>query len=143
MEIAQADMLTIDGQRKLSIGAGCVIVMQGKVLLVRASGSDLFKFPGGHVHDSETIREAALRELTEETSMTAEITGDPFIYLFAPEESPNLDIVLFHYPAKVLSGRPSVSTEIEEVIWADVRDLPRDRYDNVEPALERMLLQPV
>ncbi|KXK26242.1 MAG: RNA pyrophosphohydrolase [candidate division WS6 bacterium OLB20] len=141
MEIKRIPMLTVDGERRFSLGAGCVIVMQGKVLLVRTAGSDLYKFPGGHAADTENLREAALRELTEETGLSGEVTGDPFVYLFAAER--DLDILLFHYPARIISGKPSPSTEIEEVIWADVKNLPRNCYDNVDPTLEKMLLQPV
>jgi mutator protein MutT len=53
-----------------------VLLKDGKVLLVRRSNppdAGRWGFPGGKIERGETIEEAALRELYEETSVTANV----------------------------------------------------------------------
>lgn len=56
------------------IGALAVVLHRGQVLLVQRSkqpDAGLWGFPGGHVEWGETVRQAAQRELLEETSVAA------------------------------------------------------------------------
>ncbi len=70
--------------------AGCVIVDNGKVLLVTGKDGTIWSFPKGHAENGETLEQAALREAMEETGYEVEImkrltdltytnqeTGDP------------------------------------------------------------------
>ncbi|HRK19655.1 MAG TPA: NUDIX hydrolase [Hyphomicrobiaceae bacterium] len=55
-----------------------VVVYRSRVLLVeRGKGAPrgLWSFPGGHVEPGETVRDAAKREVAEETGLDIEITG--------------------------------------------------------------------
>lgn len=52
-----------------------VVVMDGRVLLVRRANppdAGRWGFPGGKIEFGETIDQAAIRELAEETAITAE-----------------------------------------------------------------------
>ena len=53
--------------------AGCVIVDDGKVLLVTGIEGTIWSFPKGHVEMGETVEETALREAKEETGYEVEI----------------------------------------------------------------------
>lgn len=70
--------------------AGGVVIDAGKVLLVTGVQGTIWSFPKGHVELGETIEEAAIREVREETGYQVEIikrltditytnkeTGDP------------------------------------------------------------------
>ncbi|MFB6163464.1 MAG: NUDIX hydrolase [Halococcoides sp.] len=46
-----------------------------EILLVRQSGLDRWVLPGGQIHDDETIREGAIRELDEEAGVEVDIDG--------------------------------------------------------------------
>lgn len=57
-------------------GVSVCVVKGDKVLLAKRgnpNGYGLWSFPGGHVERGEALRDAALRELAEETGVNAEI----------------------------------------------------------------------
>ena len=56
-----------------SLGVGCVVPKENKVLLVRITyGHRGWMLPGGYVKQNETIGEAAKREVMEETGLIVE-----------------------------------------------------------------------
>lgn len=54
------------------VTSDCVVVQSGKVLLVKrgvSPGKGAYALPGGHVNPNETVKDAAIRELYEETNI--------------------------------------------------------------------------
>lgn len=102
-----------------------VVPNDGKLLLVRRRNepdAGLWGFPGGHVDPGETVLEAAVRELREETTIVA----DPVEYLI------NLDVIqrnddgtLAHHFLLVAvlcrfrSGTPTGQDDVFEAAWFD------------------------
>ena len=63
-----------------SIRAVAVIIHEEKLLLIwrKYSGKEYYVFPGGGVEDNETVEQAVLREVKEETSLEVKI--DKLLY---------------------------------------------------------------
>ncbi len=52
---------------------GCIIINNGKVLLVYEKNRNFWGFPKGHMEEGETEIETALREVKEEVGLDVEI----------------------------------------------------------------------
>jgi mutator protein MutT len=112
-----------DHSPKPKLGAIAVVVRDGHVLLVeraKAPNAGTWGFPGGHVEWGETALEAAVRELFEETGVTAS----------SPRYLTNLDVmaqdeagaVQHHYLLAVVlcdyvSGEPVAADDASDARW--------------------------
>ena len=61
--------ITTDG-KDINKGAAIIVVKNGKILCGKRSDNGLVCGPGGHIEEGETAEEAAVREATEEFSIT-------------------------------------------------------------------------
>lgn len=58
--------------------SGCLVVKDNKILMVKEAKKKCYgqwNFPAGHVEDNETLMEAAIREVYEETGCKVKLTG--------------------------------------------------------------------
>lgn len=91
--------------------AGLVTNHKNEVLLVKNPRRG-WEFPGGMVEPGETLQEALIREIFEESGIHVAITG--FIGVYKNIES---DIVNLDFCCKYESGIPTTSDESLEVGW--------------------------
>jgi ADP-ribose pyrophosphatase YjhB (NUDIX family) len=108
---------------------------RGVVILIRRSDNDIWALPGGAIDLGESMTQAAVREVKEETGIDCEITGlvgiytDPkhiILYTSNDEARQEFSIVL---TARKVGGEPTPSSESTDVAWtrtADARELPMD-----------------
>ena len=80
------------------VGVGAVVLLDNKILLVRRGnppGKGLWSIPGGLVKVNETLEEAVIRELYEETKIKGRVIGpiDIFQVIIKDEN----DKVKYHY----------------------------------------------
>jgi 8-oxo-dGTP diphosphatase len=102
-----------------------VVCMKGdQVLLIRRGNPPLkgsWSLPGGRIEAGERAADAALRELREETGLTAELIGlvDVVDGLFTSRSSGELTrhYVLIDYAARWLQGEPRAGDDAEEARW--------------------------
>src|SRR6266566_4811775 len=96
---------------------------QGRILMIRRTDNDLYSIPGGQVEPGETLTQAAIREVKEETGIDIEITGLIGIY-----SNPN-HVISYNngeirqefsicLRARPLGGEIRTSTESSDVHWA-------------------------
>lgn len=91
--------------------AGLVTNHENEVLLVKNPRRG-WEFPGGMVEPGETLQEALIREIFEESGIHVTITG--FIGVYKNVE---YDIVNLDFCCKYESGTPTTSDESLEVGW--------------------------
>ena len=112
---------------------GVIVFRDDKVLLVKRAnrpGQGLWAIPGGRVELGETLKEAARREVKEETGVSISPT-EP-IYVFEVIERDDEGDIRFHYViidllAEYLSGEVNPGTDASEARWissAELKELP-------------------
>lgn len=121
----------------IRISSKVIIVKDGKILLNhcrRSNGDVYYDLPGGGQHDYESMEEAAVREVKEETgyslselrlaALGEEICSNPELR----KRFPNYSHRIFHIFIGKLDGRyPNTPTEkdlsMEKSIWISIDDL--------------------
>lgn len=102
---------------------------RGEVLLARRSDNGLWCLPGGHVELGETLAEACLRELREETGLEAEVLGLAGVYSDLENSLHIAQGLEWHtvrvsVRCRVKGGEPVPSAETLEVGWFPLEALP-------------------
>jgi ADP-ribose pyrophosphatase YjhB (NUDIX family) len=118
------------------VGVGVVAVKDGRVLLIRRGKpprAGTWSLPGGRQRLGETVREAARRELREETGVEAAVTA-----LLDVVDSITRDddgAIAYHYTlvdflAEWRAGEVRVGGDAAEAVWVDPEDLaPYELWD--------------
>jgi 8-oxo-dGTP pyrophosphatase MutT (NUDIX family) len=102
--------------------AGGVVVKDGKVLMIRTtnlSGEEVWTFPKGHIEKGETSKEAAIREVAEETGYVCEIKDyiDEVKYLFKRGEKLVIKTVKW-FTMEITGETGKEAEEVDEIKWA-------------------------
>jgi len=119
-----------------------LVVDDNKILLVQRSPKYLepnkWGLPGGFVDRDETTKQAALREILEETGYQAKVI-DLFRIIDNPdrpkEDRQNISLIYLLKPLKKVGESDH---EITNTKWFDLDDLPKpadiafDHYDNIK-----------
>jgi ADP-ribose pyrophosphatase YjhB (NUDIX family) len=115
-----------------------------EVLLAKRTDNGLWCIPGGHVDLGETLAQACLRELKEETGLAAEIVRLIGVYSdtkgslhFA--QGPEWHTVRVSFLCRVTGGSLTTSEETSEIKYFDVGRLPpliTDHAKRIKDALE-------
>lgn len=92
-----------------------------QVLMVYNKDVDSWSMPGGAVEDDETLEQAAIREVKEETGLLVEISDVVAVNecLFKRK---NEHAIFITFRAKITGGKISIESpnEISKIIWMDI-----------------------
>ncbi len=117
---------------------------RGWVLLEKRSDCGLWGFPGGRIEPGESVVEAAVREVGEETGLAVQVTRLLGVYsepedriVSFPDNVVHLVDILLE--AKVISGELTCSSESEKLQFFDTVDLPSDVVPPARAPLQDLL----
>ena len=79
------------------VSAGVVVFKDDLVLIIKHKNGHI-DFPKGHVEGDETLEEAAIREVFEETGIKCKIdSNDKYMITYSPKEGVIKDVYYFMY----------------------------------------------
>jgi 8-oxo-dGTP pyrophosphatase MutT (NUDIX family) len=101
---------------------------QGRILMIRRTDNDLYSIPGGQLELGETLAEAAVREVREETGIDCEVTGVIGLYsdpkhVIAYDDGEVRQEFSICFRARPTGGSPTLSNESKEVLWVGMQSL--------------------
>jgi 8-oxo-dGTP diphosphatase len=110
------------------LGVGAVVVYDGRALLIRRGKEPLrgrWVVPGGTVELGETLEEAVVREVREETGLVVRPLGIVKVFDAIEREG---DGVRFHYVivdyrCAFVSGALQAGSDAEDAAWVGEQDL--------------------
>lgn len=125
-----------------AVGVGAVLVHEGRVLLIRRGKEPLrgrWVVPGGTVEVGETLEDALVREILEETGLVVrprEVVA-VFDRIERDGEGVRYHYVIIDYLCEYVSGTPRAASDAEDVAFVSPAELPA--YQLPEKALEVVL----
>lgn len=120
-------------------GVHVVLEREGEVLLMRRNGTGffdgLYSLPGGHVEEGESLRDAAVREMLEETGIRLHAAVlDVLGVVHRRSDSNRIDFFLH---AREWQGEPAVCEpdKCDDMRWMCRSQLPGNTVPYVREAL--------
>jgi 8-oxo-dGTP diphosphatase len=105
------------------LAVSAAIIRAGEILLVRRArppANDLFTLPGGLVMSGETLIEALVREVREETALEIEpmaLAGFREVIVRDVSGRAERHFVVLAFAARWISGDPRLNEELSEARW--------------------------
>ena len=95
---------------------------EGRILMIRRTDNDLYSIPGGEVEPGETVTQAAVREVKEETGIDVDVVGLIGIYsnpnhVIAYDDGEVRQEFSICLRARPLGGSLKTSDESSAVVW--------------------------
>jgi 8-oxo-dGTP diphosphatase len=105
-----------------------LIVRKSEMILLEQRGRPPFQnqhcLPGGHIEFGETVEDAALRELEEETTVMAELIAILGVYS-DPRRDPRGQRISTVFIADWLSGEPEGRDDAKTAKWYETSEVTR------------------
>jgi 8-oxo-dGTP diphosphatase len=131
------------------LAVSAAIVRDGKVLVVRRARKpalNLYTLPGGVVEAGETLHQAVIREVHEETQLSIEpvaLAGNREVIMRDGQGRVERHFVILCFAARWLAGEPVLNEELDDARWLAPSELSglkttEGLADIVAAAVERL-----
>ena len=131
------------------VAVSAAIIRDGRVLIVRRArppAHGVFTLPGGVVEAGETLHEAVVREIAEETALVIEpvaLAGHREVILRDKEGKAERHFIILAFAARWISGEPQLNEELAEARWLkpdEIKPLKTTEglHEIIAAAFERM-----
>ena len=125
------------------VSAGVVVFKDDLVLIIKHKNGHI-DFPKGHVEGNETLEEAAIREVFEETGIKCKIdSDDKYMITYSPKEGVIKDV--YYFIGSYESGE--LKPQLEEVKYTKFVSIDEAlnsiTYDNSREVLEKIIKKAV
>ncbi len=119
-KVLYGERLGKEGELRVGCSAAIFDETREKILLTRRTDNGLWCLPGGLLNPGESVMEACLREVREETGLEVGIKRLVGVYsnpdqLVVYPDGNKAFLVVLHFEAEILSGIPQLSDETLEV----------------------------
>jgi ADP-ribose pyrophosphatase YjhB (NUDIX family) len=111
------------------LAVSAAIIRDGKVLLVRRARKpalNLYSLPGGAVELGESLADAVVREVREETAIEIEpiaLAGDREVIERDDQGRVARHFVILCFASRWLKGEPVLNNELDDARWIDPADI--------------------
>ena len=121
------------------VGVGAVVIHEGRVLLIRRGKEPMrgrWLVPGGTVELGETLEEALVREVREETAIDVRVIEPVLVFdrILRDAHAVQYHYVIVDYLCERIGGEARAGDDAMDVAWATPAQLAG--YDIPEAALE-------
>jgi len=133
---------------KLFVATKAFIIFQGKVLIVRESGSykdstntGKFDIVGGRLEPGEHFKDCLLREIKEETGLEVTVGKPFFVNEWRPTKNgESWQIVGIFFECFAMTNTVTLSTDHDAYEWIDPKDYALYQViENLHPAFKAYL----
>ena len=111
------------------LAVSAAIIRDGRVLVARRARGPaygIWTMPGGVVEAGETLIEALIREIAEETAMVVEpvaLAGYRDVVVRDDDKRVSRHFVIMCFAARWISGEPQLNEELAEARWLKPEEL--------------------
>lgn len=135
----------IGRQGRIAVGCGATVVDpgSGKILMGRREDNAKWSVIGGYMEPGESVTEACVREVREETGIDVRVVRLVGVYsnpdiVVEYEGDDKVQVVMLHFLAKAVGGELRTSDENTDVGWfsrqelgaMDLQDITRKRIED-------------
>ncbi len=127
-------------------GVGAAVLVrdeQGKVLLIRraegATRPGFWAVPAGYVDYGEDVREAAQREMREETGLVVEV-GDPLFVASNFHDPAKLTVGIW-FAGRVIGGALQAGDDADDAAYFALDELPALAFETDRELLDRLRVE--
>lgn len=135
----------MEPREPIMIGVGAVVFRGDEVLLIKRGKKPFlgsWSIPGGGLNHGEALREAAMREVLEETGVEIDILALIDVFEALPrettEDGPLRHMLLIDFVAEWITGEPQAGDDAVEAAFFPFEEaLSRLDWDKTRQALAR------